>query len=202
MRRMKAYDRAYFDRWYHDPRSRIHRRAALERKVRLALSATEYLIGRRVRDVLDVGCGEAPWRAVLRRLRPGVRYQGVDSSPYVVRRFGRTRNIRLGTFGTLGQLGIEGPFDLVVCSDVLHYVPSGELKPGITALAGLLGGLAWIEVFTAADSITGDFREMKRRAPAVYERLFRGAGLIHCGLCCFVRADFGPGLTAFERGRG
>ena len=199
---MKTYDRVYFDRWYHDPRSRIHRRAALERKVHLALSATEYLIGGPVRDVLDVGCGEAPWRAVLLRLRPGVRYQGVDSSPYVVRRFGRTRNIRLGTFGTLGQLGIEGPFDLVVCSDVLHYVTSGELKPGITALAALLGGLAWIEVFTAADSITGDFREMKRRAPAVYERLFRGAGLIHCGLCCFVREDFGPGLTAFERGRG
>ena len=198
---MKSYDRAYFDRWYHDPQSRIHRRTALERKVHLALSATEYLIGHPVRTVLDIGCGEAPWRAVLRKLRPGLRYTGVDSSLYAVKRFGRTRGIRLGTFGTLGQLGIEGPFDLVVCSDVLHYVPSAELKPGVTALSGLLGGLAWIEVFTAADSITGDFREMKRRAPAEYERLFRSAGLVHCGLCCFVRADFGPGLTAFERGR-
>ncbi len=57
-------------------------------------------------------------------------------------------------------------------------------------------------MFPAADSLTGDFREMRRRAPGVYERLFRSAGLVHCGLWCFVRADFGPGLTAFERGQG
>jgi SAM-dependent methyltransferase len=197
----KRYDRAYFERWYRDPRTRIHLRATVARKVRLALHAAEYLNQRPVRSVLDVGCGEAPWQPVLARLRPGIRYAGVDSSGYAVHRFGRARGIRLGRFDELGGLGLVGPFDLVVCSDVLHYVPAPELRRGLEALAGLLGGVAWIEVFTSTDSILGDFREMKRRPPAFYERLFREVGLVHCGLYCFVRRDFGLGLTAFESGR-
>jgi SAM-dependent methyltransferase len=197
----KQYDRAYFERWYRDPRTRIHLRAAVERKVRLALAATEYLTQRPVRSVLDVGCGEGPWQPILRRQRPGVRYVGVDSSEYAVRRYGRARDLRLGSFGALGELGLEGPFDLIVCSDALHYVPDEEVRPGLRALAGLLGGMAWMEFFTSADRITGDFREMKRRPPAFYDRHLRAAGLVHCGLFGFVRADFAPGVTAFERGR-
>jgi len=198
----KRYDRVYFERWYRDPATRIHQRAAVERKVRLALAATEYLIQRPVRRVLDVGCGEGPWQPVLARLRPGVRYAGVDSSAYAVRRFGRRRNLRLGTFGDLGTLGLAGRFDLIVCSDALHYVPDGELRPGLRALAALLDGVAWMEFFTRADSITGDFHEMKRRPPSFYDRHLRAAGLVHCGLFCFVREDFAPGVTTFERGRG
>jgi hypothetical protein len=56
--RAKLYDRAYFDRWYRDPRTRIHVRAAVERKVALAVATTEYLLQRPLRSVLDVGCGE------------------------------------------------------------------------------------------------------------------------------------------------
>lgn len=199
--RAKRYDRAYFDRWYRG-RGRIHRRAAVERKVRLALAAAEHLLQRPVRSVLDVGCGEAPWQPILHRLRPGIRYAGVDSSDYAVRRFGRRRNIRLGAFGALEEIGLEGPFDLVVCSDVLHYVPDAELRRGLRAMVDLLDGMAWIEVFTREDSIAGDFREMKRRPAAFYDRLFRAAGLVHCGLYCFVREGFGLGTTSFERGRG
>jgi SAM-dependent methyltransferase len=199
---VKRYDRVYFERWYHDPRTRIHRRAAVARKVRLALHTAEYLLQRPVRSVLDVGCGEAPWQPILQLLRPGVRYAGVDSSEYAVRRFGRRRNLRLGGFAELGALGLDGPFDLVVCSDVLHYVPDRELAPGLDALSGLLGGVAWIEFFTRADSIAGDFDEMKRRPAAFYDRCFRRAHLVHCGLFCFVREDFAPGVASFERGRG
>lgn len=197
----KRYDRAYFERWYHDPRTRIHLRTAVERKVRLALAATEYLTQCPVRTVLDVGCGEGPWQPILKRARPGLRYVGVDSSDYAVRRFGRARDLRLGTFGQLGALGLEGPFDLVVCSDALHYVPDEEMRPGLVAIAGLLGGVAWLEFFTDADAIAGDFHEMKRRPAAFYDRHLRAAGLVHCGLFSFVRADFAPGVTAFERGR-
>jgi SAM-dependent methyltransferase len=198
----KRYDRTYFERWYRDPATRIHVGAMVERKVRLALHATEYLIQRPVRSVLDVGCGEGPWQPILRRLRPGVRYTGVDSSAYAVRRFGRRRNLRLGTFGALGTLGLRGPFDLVVCSDALHYVPGPELRRGLRALVDLLDGVAWIEVFTREDSITGDFHDMKRRPAKFYERAFREAGLVPCGLYCFVHEGFAPGLTTFERGRG
>lgn len=200
--RPKHYDRAYFDRWYRNPRTRIHVREAVERKAALAVGAAEYLLQRPLRSVLDVGCGEGAWQPIFAKLRPRARYLGVDSSEFAVRRWGRRRNLRLGTFGRLEALDLGGPFDLIVCSDVLHYVPGSELAGGLAAMRALLGGLAWIEVFTSADSITGDFRDMKRRSPAAYDRYLRRAGLVHCGLFAFVRDDFAPGLTAFERGRG
>ena len=199
---MKSYDRAYFDRWYRGARTRVHSKGALERKVRFTVHAAEYLLERPIRSVLDVGCGEGVWQPLLAVMRPGVRYAGVDSSAYAVRRFGRARNLRLAKFAELGALGLEAPFDLIVCSDLLHYVPSRELRTGIEALAEMLGGVAFIEVFTGADRIEGDLIEMKRRRPIVYDRLFRDAGLVHCGMYCFVRADFAHGITAFERGRG
>src|SRR5512132_2009708 len=77
---MKSYDQAYFERWYRDPADRVSTRASLERKVRMAVGVAEFLLGRPIRTVLDVGCGEAPWFPVLRRLRPRIRYTGVDSS--------------------------------------------------------------------------------------------------------------------------
>src|SRR6185503_3809226 len=109
----KRYDRAYFDRWYRDPRSVVVHRGVLERRGQLAVAAAEYLLERPIRRVLDVGCGEAPWRALLKQARPGASYAGVDSSEYVVRRYGRLRNIRLGRLGDLGRLGLGGRFDLI-----------------------------------------------------------------------------------------
>ena len=136
---MKRYDRAYFDRWYRDPRHRVAQGGVLERRVQLAVAAAEFVLERPIRNVLDVGCGEAPWRAMLLHARPGVRYLGVDSSEYVVRRFGRSRNIRLGAVGALGDMTIGGPFDLIVCSDVLHYVATAELKRDTAGLSQHLG---------------------------------------------------------------
>ena len=63
----KRYDRAYFDRWYRHGGIGGARRLA--RKVALAVATAEYHLERPVRTVLDIGCGEGPWRAPL--LKPG-----------------------------------------------------------------------------------------------------------------------------------
>ena len=186
--RAKRYDRAYFDRWYRDPATRVADAGALARRIRLALSAAEYLLERPVRAALDVGCGEGRWGVALRRVRPRLRYTGVDGSEYVVRRFGARRNIVRGTVGTLGALDLRGPFDLVVCSDVLHYVTDDELAHGVPALAALLGdGVAYIELFTSDDEIEGDLRGFHPRPPAFYRRLFTRAGLVSRGLNVYVK---------------
>jgi len=198
---MKRYDRAYFEHWYHDPGTRILLRGALERKAALALAATEFVLGRRVRSVLDVGCGEGSWRAALRHLRPRLRYLGVDGSAYAVRRHGRRRNLRRGRFGALGRMRLGGPFDLVVCADVLHYVPDRELSAGIRALGRLTAGLAWIEVFTAEDETIGDHLEYHERSTASYVRRFRRAGLEPIGLFAFVPRAVRDTLTSFEWGK-
>src|SRR5262245_50233526 len=100
----------------------------LPRRVQLAVAASEYLLERPIRSVLDVGCGEGRWQPLLRQVRPRIRYVGVDSSAYVVSRYGKRRGLRLGRLGQLGRLGLEGRFDLIVCSDVLHYVERDELR--------------------------------------------------------------------------
>lgn len=178
----------------------------IERRVRLAVSVAEYLLERRVRSVLDVGCGEGTWRAHVKRLRPRARYVGVDSSAYAVRRFGRRRNLKLGTVGGLDRLdlGGAGRFDLVVCSDVLHYVSTPELSRGLRAIARLCGGVAFLEFFTREDDTLGDDEGFMRRGAATYARLLRAAGLVHAGMHCYVGPQFlktERALVSFERGR-
>ncbi len=141
----KHYDRAYFDRWYRD--GGIGGPARLARKVALAVATTEYNLERTIRNVLDIGCGEGAWRAPLRKLRPRVQYLGFDASEYAIARHGRTRNLRLARFGDFATLRPCAPADLLVCSDVLHYLPTRELDRGLPALADLCGGVAFIEMF-------------------------------------------------------
>ncbi len=195
----KTYDRAYFDRWYRDPRVRVSTHASIDRKVRLVMGIAEALLQCRVRSVLDVGCGEAAWRKPLLALRPGLRYAGVDSSDYVLSRFGRSRGIRAGTFATLGALALEGPFDVIVCCDVLQYVPPRDLAPGLRAIAALLGGVAYLEAYTTADAVAGDGRGWHHRSPAHYRRAFRRAALTGVGMHCYVGSALEGMTAALER---
>ena len=198
---MKQYDKRYFDRWYRG--KGFGSAARLGRKAHFAVAATEYLLERPIRNVLDVGCGEAPWRAALRRQRPRADYIGVDPSQYVVERFGRTRNIRRGSFGDLDDLALPGPFDLVVCADVVLYVTDRDLRRGLSTIAGLLRGVAYIEIYTANDSIEGDLSLFQRRRPATYDRALATAGLTRVGPHLYVGSEVFPTLADFEgRWRG
>jgi SAM-dependent methyltransferase len=183
---MKAYTREYYDRWYRDPATRIASAEGTARKVRLAVSAAEFMLARPIESVLDVGCGEASWRAPLRRLRPEVRYTGVESSEYVVRRFGKRRNIIRGAFGDLKSLRLDGPFDLVVCADVVQYIPDEDLRRGLAAIRRLAGGVVYIETFAAEDAMEGDRDGWIDRPAGVLKKFFREAGLSHCGFYCWI----------------
>lgn len=195
---VKVYDRRYFQRWYRDPSHRVTTREGLMRKVRMAVAITEYLIGRRIRSVLDVGCGEAPWFLALKKLRPEARYVGIDSSDYVIERYGAERNIRRGSLSTLGSMKSLRVSDLIVCADVLQYVDTREAQRGLRAIHRLLGGVAYIEAFTTEDAMDGDHVGWHERTAAEYRRLFRRAGLTQCGPYCFTDLDELDTLTNFE----
>lgn len=198
---MKQYDREYFDRWYRDPKARVATAESVARKVHLVVSVAESLLLRRVRSVLDIGCGEATWRAPLRKLRPGIRYVGVDSSEYVIARFGKRFGIRRGTFGGLGEIerSLRGRFDVIVCCDMLQYIPNDELRSGLASVAALLGGVAYLEAYTSGDSIEGDRKSWHNRSAAAYRRAFRGAGLTSVGMHCWVGAALRPSTGELER---
>lgn len=195
----KRYDRAYFDRWYRNPRTRVITAGDVERKARLAVAAAEYFLERPVRTVLDIGAGEGNWRPALRKLRPRVAYQGVDPSEYVVRRYGARRNIRLGSFDALDELEVGGPFDLVVCVGVMNYLTRRELARGLEVIAALTTGVAFLEVWAREDEIVGDRAGWHDHPASYYRRLFREAGLIPCGLHCYAGPALRDRVSALER---
>jgi len=195
----KTYDHAYFDKWYRHPRHAVGSRYELQRKVALAVAVAEYYLGRPLRNVLDVGCGEAVWRAPLRALRPSVHYRGLDASEYVVSRYGQSRGIGLARFGDLAELRFDARFDLVVCSDVLHYLQPAEIRAGLAGIVDMLEGVAFLEVFTRRDHVSGDRDGYIARAPGWYLRTFGEAGLLPCGSHCYLGLRLMRNVAALER---
>jgi SAM-dependent methyltransferase len=182
----KSYDEAYFNKWYRDPRTRVHSPDSVRRKVRMVVGVTEYFLGRKLRSVLDVGAGEGVWRREIRLIRPDVRYVGVDPSDWVVARHGRRRNIRLGSFEELPSLQLGRGHDLIVCADMLQYVADAPLARGIRHLAGLLRGVAFLEAYTTGDDMEGDLEGWHPRSKAQYRKIFATAGLTGCGVHCYL----------------
>lgn len=192
----KTYDRAYFDRWYR--RGGIGGAARLARKVALAVATAEYHLERPLRTVLDVGCGEGAWRAPLLRLRPGARYLGFDASAYAVARFGGRRNLKPARFGEFDRLRPCPPVDLLVCSDVLHYLPTRELDRGLPGLAELCAGVAFLETFAREDAADGDDDGFVARPAAFYRHRFEALGFRALGSHCWLSPALAPHATALE----
>lgn len=194
----KRYDQAYFDRWYRGPDPPVGDASDLERAVALAVAATESVLARPLRSVLDVGCGEGRWQPVVVGLRPDAVYLGIDSSDYAVERYGASRNIRHGRFSELDYHVFDEPFDLVVCSDVLHYLDDEEILTGVDALAERTGGVAVIDIFTVEDDPEGDRVDFRLRPAAWYRTVLRDAGLVPIGLQMYVHHEVADMLEALD----
>lgn len=193
----KTYDRAYFDRWYRQHHIQDPRR--LERKVALAVATAEYYLERPIRTVLDIGCGEGAWRAPLLKLRPKLHYLGFDSSEYAIARHGPRRNLHLARFADFEWLRPCAPVDLLVCADVLHYLPTRELVRGLPGLAELCGGVAFLETFTAEDEFEGDTEGFQRRKALWYRRRLEDQGFTALGSHCWLAPALAGSASALER---
>lgn len=198
----KQYDQDYFDRWYRNPASKdqaVGSGARLARKVALAVATAEYYLERPVRSVLDIGCGEGAWRAPLLRMRPKLQYLGFDSSEYAISRHGARRNLHFARFGDFQHLRPCPPVDLLVCSDVLHYLDTRELDRGLPALAELCGGVAFLETFTREDETDGDNHDFKPRPARFYRRRFEALGLSALGSHLWLAPALAERMVALER---
>lgn len=193
----KTYDRTYFDRWYRG-RSPIVSIAELHRKVETAVALTEYFLQRTIRNVIDIGCGEAPWLMQLQAMRPRIRYAGFDPSDYAVAQFGESRNVRRSSLGDLASLGIRERFDLLVCADVLHYLEDDEIVRGIPAAARLMRGAAFLDVITREDMVRGDTFGLKRRPARWYRELFGSVGLTAVGPYTWIRKELRDTASPLE----
>ena len=178
----------------------MHSPDDVARKVRLAVAAAEFMLGREIRSVLDVGAGEGAWFPILRKMRRGIRYVGVEPSQYAVQRYGKSRNLRLGHFDGLDEARVGKGFDLIVCADVMNYITTRELRRGLEQIAFRLRGLAYLELYTAKDELVGDLASIDLRPPLYYARALRAAGLIRCGMHCYVGESLSHNVVAMEGG--
>ncbi|MBV6519941.1 MAG: hypothetical protein MNPFHGCM_00044 [Gemmatimonadaceae bacterium] len=200
MRSPTFYDKAYFDKWYRQKKYRVKSAVDIARQLRFIVGAAEYLLEQPVRRVLDVGCGEGNWLPPLRHLLPRVRYWGVDASEYAVRRWGKRRNIQLGTFGSLGGLQLPDEVDLVLCCGVLMYVAPEELPGGLQAIRARARGVCYFEVFTSEDDATGDFNRSEMRPARWWRRQFKNAGFVACGMHLYLPSELADRAATLERG--
>lgn len=192
----KTYDKRYFDHWYR--RAGIGGAQRLKRKVALAVATAEYHLERPIRTVLDIGCGEGAWRAPLLALRPKAQYLGFDSSEYAIRRYGARRNLHFARFGDFAHLRPSPPVDLLVCSDVMHYLPTRELTQGLPGLAELCGGVAFLETFAKEDETEGDDVGFQPRPARFYRTRFAALGFRFLGSHCWLSPALADQPAALE----
>ena len=195
----KRYDRAYFDRWYRSPGRRAEAAADLERHVALAVALTESLLARPITSVLDVGAGEGRWQPILARLRPDASYFGVAPSEWPVAHWGRRRKLIRGDLLSIADLGIGGPFDLVVVADVLHYLPTATLRRGLLGVAPFVDGMLYAPCFTVEDAVAGDLVDLQPRRAATYREAFEDAGLRQIGPWSWTSRGRHQEMAALER---
>ena len=143
MSRSFTFDKAYYDRFYRDPRTRVTTKTAMQALGRFIASYLEHL-GQPVDSILDLGCGVGAWRDVAARHFKGARYTGVEVSRYLCAEYGWEH-------GSVVDYASGTSYDLVICHGVLQYLNAREARRAVTNLSRLCGGAMFLEALTAED---------------------------------------------------
>jgi 2-polyprenyl-3-methyl-5-hydroxy-6-metoxy-1,4-benzoquinol methylase len=139
----EQFDRAYYQRFYFNPRTAVTNRAEMNARGRLIAAFADHL-GLPVRRVLDAGCGVGLLRAPLRRALPRATYTGLEVSHYLCRRYGWIE-------GGIQDFNRREQYDLVICYDVLQYLKAAETQRALANLARVCRGLLYFGVLTRED---------------------------------------------------
>jgi SAM-dependent methyltransferase len=138
-----TFDRDYYQRFYYDPRTAVASRGEMHARARLIAAMTEHA-GLPVRRILEAGCGTGMMRAPLTRLLRRAQYVGLETSPYLCRRYGWIE-------GRIESYRARTPFDLVICYDVLQYLPARAAAAALANFARLCRGVLYFSALTRFD---------------------------------------------------
>jgi len=190
----RRFDRAYYQRFYYDPRTRVT--PPEENQARAAvIAATMRYLNLPVKRILDAGCGIGMLRRPLLRAFPGATYTGIEVSEYLCRRHGWTRGSVAGYRG-------RGKFDLVVCYDVLQYLHDLEARRAVQNLARLCRGALYFGVLTQEDwdenCVQEDTDSQTILRPDAWYRGELGDYFLNLGLGLWVQRETDVALWSLE----
>jgi len=137
------FDEAFFHRYYGDAATRVADEGDATRLAGLIGGVVDYL-GLRVRRILDAGCGVGLLKAPLLARYPRARYDGLEASPFLCRKFGWRQ-------GSVAEWRSQKTYDLVVCHDVLQYLDDRAAARAIGNLARLSHAAVYLSVPTRGD---------------------------------------------------
>jgi SAM-dependent methyltransferase len=139
----RAFDAAFYRRFYLDPRTQVSSRAETVARARTVAALVEHL-DIPVRAILDAGCGLGWMRGPLLRAFPRATYTGIEVSRHVCERYGWTH-------ASIASYRTRKRFDLVICDDVLQYLTDVEAARAIANLGRLCRGALFLQAPTRED---------------------------------------------------
>lgn len=186
----ERFDRAYYDRFYRAPDTRVHTHVEIATLARFVFSYLD-ILGIETRRMLDLGCGLGFWRDVATIHAPKAKYIGVEISDYLCEEFGWKH-------GSAVDFTDRHGFDLVVCQGVLQYLTNAECTAAVQNLGELTRGALYLEAVTKQDweqncDRTRTDGDIHLRSGSWYRKHLRNAGFVSAGGGVFLRED-GPGV--------
>ncbi len=137
------FDEAYYRRHYESPRTQAE--TPQETALRGDFIAA-YLrhIDLPVRRIVDLGCGTGRLLNVLKEHFPKAKLTGVEFSEFACAQYGWQR-------GSVVDYRPRTPYDLVVCNDVIQYLPEADAERALSNLAKICRGALYLGVLTQED---------------------------------------------------
>jgi hypothetical protein len=183
-RRDGQFDAGYYRRFYVDRETAVITPGMQRHEVAFVIAFCRH-IGLGIVRFTDVGAGTGWWAKEFRkRYRTCRHIETFDASEAACRLYGHRR---------VAAQKIGGPqSDLVVCRDVLRYLPARDAEEAIRRLARKCRGVLYLHVITSDDDIDEDASDMSGffRTVGWYTRRLRRAGFRDCGMGLFVSNKF------------
>lgn len=181
------FDRAYYRRYYENPDTAVVTPAMRRDEVRFVIAFCAHA-SLAIERFADVGAGTGWWaREFAKQYRACRVIETFDASEAACERYGHTR-------ARLEKLSGRAA-DLVVCRDVLRYLPDSAAEEGIRRLARKCRGVLYLQVITRDDDIDEEASDLGGyfRPASWYRRRLKDAGFLDCGMGLFVS----PRLKSF-----
>ncbi len=173
------FNAAYYARFYENPATAVVDAPLRRDEVRFVIAFCRY-IEVEVRRFADVGAGTGWWaREFSRQYRRCPVIETFDSSRDACDTYGH-RNVPV-------QKLTGAASDLVVCRDVLRYIPDVHIEQAIARLTKKCRGVLYLHIITSDDKVDEKASDMTGvfRSTAFYRRRLKAAGFRDCGMGLF-----------------